>query len=285
MESLKDRHGRALRLIVSGAGGSVAVDNAALEALLRLRRELSSRPDLCRLAAAKKLGVVPELAEMRLGNGRGLRFNIPRDACAFFADLNGIIIRDQYDAVPAALRGKTVVDAGANIGLFSLYAFALGAKKVHAFEPVLETRALLEANLALNRAGSTVKVRPAALGARSGRAFINLNEKGEGSAMLERFSGEVNEGVGYSVRRRVAVSALDGLRLGRVDFIKIDAEGAEREILLGASRLIKRHKPALSFASYHRPSDKLDLPAVVRGIREDYRVRFNSYAEDDIFCR
>ncbi|MDT8286971.1 MAG: FkbM family methyltransferase [Elusimicrobiales bacterium] len=285
MRSLRNRHGRPWTLAVSGRGGSAAVEGAALDSLLRLKGELRSRPGLCRPAAGKIFGFLPELAELRFGNRSRIIFNVPQDACAFFSDLYGIVLRDQYGAASSALAGKTVVDAGANIGVFSLYAFALGAKRIHAFEPVAETRTMLEANLALSGASGAVKVYPMALGSKPGKARILFNEKGEGSAMLERLSAVVNEGVSYSGRRVVPVAALDGLRLGRVDFVKIDAEGAEREILLGASRLIKRHKPALSFASYHRPSDKLDLPAVVRGIRPDYRITLNSHAEDDIFCR
>lgn len=285
MEGLKDRLGRALKLRVSGRGKTAGVDAAALAALLRLRKRLAGDPALCRRAAEKKLGTVPERAELELWNGRRLLFEIPRDACSFFFDLHAVILKDQYDAGSCAIRGGTVVDAGANLGVFTLYALALGAAKVHAFEPVAETRALLEANLALNGAGRAVKVHAAALGRSAGAAFMKFNIKGEGSAMLERCSAGVNEGVAYSGRRRVSVAALDGLRLGRVDLIKIDAEGAEKEILLGASRLIRRYKPVLSFASYHRQSDKLDLPAVVRSIRPDYLIKHNSHAEDDIFCR
>jgi hypothetical protein len=42
----------------------------------------------------------------------------------------------------------------------------------------------------------------------------------------------------------------------RVDFIKIDAEGSERETLKGAKETIKKFKPRMAIAAYHLPDDK-----------------------------
>lgn len=98
----------------------------------------------------------------------------------------------------------------ANIGIFTLYALALGAEKVLAFEAVEETFRLLWRNLRLNRAGA-----------------------------------EVNRGVRYSGLRTVRLRTLDSLVKGRVDFIKADVEGCEEEVLRGAAAVIRKHKPVL----------------------------------------
>ena len=282
MRIIGDRHGRRLELEVSGPGGKRPLGAESLEALLRLGRALPGKPELRALALEKYLGLRPAALAVRLWNGREFRLRVPRDAGNFFSDIHGILVRDQYDT--GDLAGLTVVDAGANLGMFSLYALALGAKKVYAFEAVKETFALLKANLALNSAGRIVKASCAALGRAAGSAELLYNTCGEGSARLAGY-GDVNGGVTYACSRRVKVFPLDSLVKGRADFIKIDAEGAEGDILLGAAGLIRRYKPQLSFSAYHRRADRTALPRLLRGIRPDYAIKLNSFAEQDFRCR
>ena len=283
MTGLKDRHGRGLSASLGGRGGAAALTPRLLEASLRLRRALAGRPGLCGRGVEKLLGFRPSRLELRLWNGRRLLLNLPPDLPNFLSDFHGVILRDQYDA--GDLAGRVVADAGANIGLFTLYVLALGARKVHAFEPVAETLAMLKANLALNRAGRRVRVHGFALGAAEGGAELLCNTGGEGSARLAGPVTDASRGVTYACRRPVAVRPLDAVIKGKVDFIKIDTEGAEGEVLKGAAGLIRRFKPALSVAAYHRRSDRKTLPALLRRLRPDYRIELNKFAEQDLACR
>ncbi len=280
---LRDRHGRRVGVTFCASGAEAQLTAARLAAALRLRRALAGRPELCARGLEKLLGLKPHRVGVELWNGRKLVFNAPADLPAFLFDLYSIILRDQYDA--GDLSGAVVVDAGANLGVFSLYALALGAGKVYAFEAVKETFALLKANLALNKAGRAVRAANVALGAAPGRAELLYNTRGEGSARLAGPAPEACRGVSYAGSRRVAVAPLDALVKARPDFIKIDVEGHEKAVLLGAAGLIKKYKPALSFAAYHRRADKKDLPAAVRALRPDYRVKLNTFAEHDFLCR
>ena len=173
------------------------------------------------------------------------------------------------------------MDAGANIGLFSLYARALGAGKVYSFEAVAETSRILRRNLALNGAMKAVNI---ALGAEKGKAEIKFNTRGEGSSMIDCGDAGVNREITYSGRRLVKVVPLDSLVKGRVDFIKIDVEGYEKNVLLGAERIIKKYKPVLSLAAYHRAADKKVLPKVIQGLRADYKITLKKFAEQDLYC-
>ena len=284
MKAIKDRQGRRVRLTLYAAGGKhVEPGPEALAAALRLRRALPGRPALCARGLEKLFGLVPARLRLRLWNGKELLFNAPADLPNFISDIDGIILKDQYDA--GGVAGRTVIDAGANLGLFSLYALALGAKKIYAFEAVAETFALLKANLALNRAGRTVKAVNIALGAAKGRAELLYNTRGEGSARLAGPAPETGRGVTYACRRQVPVAPLDALVKTRPGFIKIDVEGQEENVLLGAAGLIKKYKPVLSFAAYHRKADKKNLPAALRGLRADYRITLNTFAEHDFLCR
>ncbi|HBB67260.1 MAG TPA: hypothetical protein DCZ93_08155, partial [Elusimicrobia bacterium] len=229
MADIKDRRGRTLAITMYGADGAAkGLDAPALEAALRLKRALPGKPELCAKAIVKILGLVPVRLGIRLWNGKNILLHVPADLGNFLCDVDGIIIRDQYNA--GDLAGKTVVDAGANIGLFSLYARALGAKKIYSFEAVAETCRLLRRNLALNGALQAVNI---ALGAEKGEAGIKFNTRGEGSSMIDCGDAGVNREITYSGRRLVKVAPLDTLVKGRVDFIKIDVEGYEKNVLLG----------------------------------------------------
>ena len=62
------------------------------------------------------------------------------------------------------------------------------------------------------------------------------------------------------------------LKLPRVDFIKMDIEGAEVPALAGAHETIARFKPRLAIATEHKPDDEYTIPAAVRKIRADYQM-------------
>ena len=60
------------------------------------------------------------------------------------------------------------------------------------------------------------------------------------------------------------------LGLPRVDFIKLDIEGAEREALRGAVQVLKKYRPRLMIDSYHLPDDNVVLPEIIAGAQPDY---------------
>ncbi|MCP5112307.1 MAG: hypothetical protein GY953_15895, partial [bacterium] len=60
--------------------------------------------------------------------------------------------------------------------------------------------------------------------------------------------------------------------LDRVDFIKMDIEGAEQEALRGATGTPLRFRPRLAIASYHREDDFEAIPAIIRGGSADYAM-------------
>lgn len=135
--------------------------------------------------------------------------------------------------------GMTAVDIGANLGVYSLALSRLVGPqgRVYAYEPTGETRARLERSRDANSAenleilGSAV-----ADAAREGRMVIG------GSSELNYLS-EAADGAGEAVR----VTSLDiearRLDWGAVDFVKIDAEGAEKSILRGGQEFFEVGSP------------------------------------------
>lgn len=56
------------------------------------------------------------------------------------------------------------------------------------------------------------------------------------------------------------------LGLERIDFIKLDIEGAELRALQGAEQVLRRDRPRLAIAIYHLFNDCTDIPAFLDGL-------------------
>lgn len=138
--------------------------------------------------------------------------------------------------------GMTVVDVGANYGYYTLlFADAVGpGGRVIAVEPVPDTAAALTENITLNGFAGRCELVAKALGACP-----------EGTARMHVPFGEPKNAAVVPVDREggieVATTSLDaiGERLQRCDLVKIDAEGAEVDIVDGMSRLAARCGPAV----------------------------------------
>jgi FkbM family methyltransferase len=144
--------------------------------------------------------------------------------------------------------GMTVVDVGANHGMFSLEAAHLIEQTglVHAFEPTPRTRELLRSNLAAN--GLTlVKVFSSALGETPGTAHLRVHNEMSGLNTL------ANLDVTWNRQKLVAdeiievpITTLDGHAkaegLGQINFLKIDVEGFELGVLRGARGLLREKR-------------------------------------------
>ena len=135
--------------------------------------------------------------------------------------------------------GDVVVDVGANIGCHTMtFAKIVGPSgMVLAFEPQKPVYNLLCGTVGLNEQWH-VNTYPYALGAERGMTKVPFVQYDKPSSF-----GGVS--VGGLVGHDVPVVPLDDFDLPRLTFIKIDVEGYEREVLLGAKAQIARHRPIL----------------------------------------
>jgi hypothetical protein len=73
---------------------------------------------------------------------------------------------------------------------------------------------------------------------------------------------------------RVPLTTIDNivaeLKLARVDFIKMDIEGAEKQAISGGKNTIQRFRPRMSLSTEHLPDDFTAIPAVVNSIAPNY---------------
>ncbi len=75
------------------------------------------------------------------------------------------------------------------------------------------------------------------------------------------------------------INTIDNLIEDRVDFIKLDIEGAEQDAIEGASMTIKKYNPVLAICIYHKAEDWYKVPQKVLSINPDYRIYLRHYME------
>lgn len=144
--------------------------------------------------------------------------------------------------------GDVFLDVGAYIGWFTIQAAkAVGPSgKVVALEPDTYNRGQLEENLALNGLSSCTVV-PVA-------AWFEAAEIGWRADDVPVWSKVDRASHGGSVRAVTIDSLVDDLGLAKVDWIKMDIEGAEVEALQGAQKTLARFRPDL-FIEVHETLD------------------------------
>lgn len=138
-------------------------------------------------------------------------------------------------------QGMTVVDIGANIGYYSLIAARLVGPtgKVFAFEPSPRNVTFLKRNIAAN-GYRNITVIPKAVTDYSGITQFDIDPASSGTHRISPSKGRSNSILAETI-------SLDDYFTGhaardtRVDFIKMDAEGAEPAILAGMRQLLERN--------------------------------------------
>ncbi len=140
-----------------------------------------------------------------------------------------------------------VLDVGANIGLATLaMATALPASaRLLAVEPSPRNLAHLRRNLAANGLAQRVEVVAAAAGAEPGSLSFHESEFGAGSHLVSghHLAGNAMPAVQVPVETLDRVVSSRGLE--RLDFVKIDVEGFEPDVLAGGAGAIARFRPVI----------------------------------------
>jgi len=136
--------------------------------------------------------------------------------------------------------GMTVVDVGANFGYYSvLFGEAVGPTgQVIAVEPVPMTAGYLRRSVDLNGHASRTRIAECALGRTAdgiAHLYVPNSEPKNATVVPQARDGSI----------QVPTTTIDVLLQDceRVDLVKIDAEGAEEDILAGMEQTIARHRP------------------------------------------
>lgn len=161
-------------------------------------------------------------------------------------------------------KGDIAIDGGGCWGDTALYMASQGAERVYCFEFSEENLKILDQNLAANpKLAEHISLVKKALWSEDG-ASLSFEAKGPATTL-------VNSEDGMEHAPTTTVDTLvEQMNIQRIDFIKMDIEGAEMNALRGARKTIERFRPKLAITVYHRPEDLFTIPQFIKSIRADY---------------
>ena len=151
--------------------------------------------------------------------------------------LKGIIVKEETFG--------TYVDVGANIGNHTVY-FSKIAKEVIAFEPNPICYNLTKANLLANKCNNAIVINKAVSSKIGNARFVfNFEHTGGGNLLDSSIISDDEE-------IDVKLTILDEFysKIEKLDLIKIDAEGHENDVLLGAKKIIIRDLPIVVYEAH-----------------------------------
>ena len=178
-------------------------------------------------------------------------------------------------------KGDIVIDAGTWIGDFATYSAMKGAT-AYAFEPTQATYNYLLQTIELNKnfPGKIIPVNKG-LSDKNAQLEILIDEKNSGgNTFLDKHDRESKfidyDQITYTKKESIEVVRLDDFvkqnNLSRVDFIKADIEGSERDMLAGAQETLKNFAPKLALCTYHLKDDPEVLEALIKQANPAYNV-------------
>ena len=187
---------------------------------------------------------------------KGLKFILnPREYVDRNIYLHGIYERRFLEFIDVTLKSKhTMLDIGANIGNHAIY-LSDSFEIIHAFDPNPEVAPLLHQNIAINQIDNIV-VHHVGLSDANKTLPFNVNLGGNLGN-----SGFQQEGTAQSILLE-AVRGDDYLadaNVKNIDFVKIDVEGFELNVLRGLVRTIDHHRPVIAFECHAQNLDKKHL--------------------------
>jgi FkbM family methyltransferase len=163
--------------------------------------------------------------------------------------------------------GDIVFDMGSSEGFFVEYALQRNARKVFAFEPHPKMSAGIAKTYADRIQTDRVEVVSSALSNTDGEGMFNNGNEFICEAKLS------NQGC-YPVPVTTFDSFISKRNLPAVDFIKMDVEGEEMNVILGSFEVLRRFKPRLAIAVYHGYNNAVKVKELILQARPDYKVSF-----------
>ncbi len=135
-------------------------------------------------------------------------------------------------------------------------------KKIYLIEPIPENIRIAKREL-----GHYENIEFLECGVSNKKATLNFNEE-------KSFSNIYGKGT-----QSVEVDTIDNIVKEKVDFIKLDIEGAEQDAIDGAKETIKNHHPILAICIYHKAEDWYIIPQKVLDINPNYNIFIRHYME------
>jgi len=195
----------------------------------------------------------------------------------------GLLFPEFFNPQVNLKQGNIVLDIGSFIGLSSMiFSKKFGEEgKVYAIEPVMHN--VIRKNIEENNINN-VYVIPKAIGNEVGKTEIEISDYGGDASITRRESTKDY----YKKKKIIELTTLDflvkELELERIDFIKMDIEGAEELAIRGADNIIKQFRPKWSISSYHIDFNNEPQHNKLVNLMLDYGYRIKQIDKKHIFA-
>lgn len=218
----------------------------------------------------------------------GVRVKLPAKYIRYFpSDYE----KENFDFLKSCCgEGATILDIGAHIGLFSTIAAKIAGEygKIFAFEPAPTTIPILHQTIRINELGNLINPVNQAMGKEVGKMtfFISDNEADNSNSLISYKQHSKLSGI------TVEVNTIDNFvmtkKLSKVNFIKIDVEGAEYDTIRGGIEVCKKYKPHIILAIHPEPIEKKgdrleDIYDLLEELRYDIIYK-GDYISKETFC-
>ena len=194
---------------------------------------------------------------------------------------NDIVFQDRFHEIGGLEELDTyipdnavILDIGANIGNHTLYwGIFRNVKKIHAFEPMIKTYEVLQKNIILNKLEQKVQLYNIALG----------STKTKGSVRKGQTFNTMFTHIEVSEQGKLEIDSLDNIvaqgDFEKIDFIKIDVEQFELQVLLGAVETLKKYKPSIYVEILYRsPENKKEILPLLNDLGYIFKTFINNEA-------
>ena len=162
-----------------------------------------------------------------------------------------------------SIKRNVALDIGAHIGSYTSM-LSLYFNKVYAFEPNKTSFELLKIN---TRKNNNVKIFNLFLSNKNSKIKLETNALDSGNAFKSKLGKEIVRGVN-------TMQFFNKKKIRKIDFIKIDTEGHEFEILKNMHTLIKKYKPIIQIEVLDSEYSKNSYPKTIKYLKNELNYKY-----------
>jgi len=177
------------------------------------------------------------------------------------------------------LSNDVVIDAGCCEGYFAKLALENGASKVYCFEPGKVIGDCLKQTFAQDILDNRIEIVQMLLGASECR--FNFLEDPQDPTIGRLLIDSINtDSSGFYPVNMTSLDSFCVLNsLNKIDYIKIDVEGSEPDVIEGAKNVIKSYSPRIAVAVYHAPHHAKYIQDLIYSINNEYKFELKGLVD------